>query len=370
VNTTTQEPHTTLRPRSSGIELDGVVKRYGDHVAFDSPVLTVPEGSLTVLVGPSGCGKSTALRLIAGLEIPDRGRVRIGSTDVTTESAGTRDVAMVFQDFALYPHLTVAGNVGFALRLEAKHSRGAGPSRREIDERVDAACQMLGLGDKQHRRPSELSGGERQRVALARAIVRRKPVLLLDEPLSSLDAQLRVQARAELIRLHREVQGTFVLVTHDQMEALSMATHLVVLDAGKVEQAGPPETIWNRPANTFVARFVGSPAMNLAPSGGSEAVVGWRPADGRLITSTGFEARADGLVVEGVVDVIEFAGEHRLAHCRGPAGTWSVMLSATDRVHLDERIRVAVEPPVLHYFDERTGARIDEPRVPLAASAS
>ncbi|MGF7235828.1 MAG: ABC transporter ATP-binding protein, partial [Frankia sp.] len=199
---------------TDGLLLDAVVKAYGAHPALDVPRLHVPAGSFTVLVGPSGCGKSTALRISSGLETPTRGRVLLGGVDVTATPAAERGVAMVFQDFALYPHMTVEQNVGFGLRLEARHRRRTGPDRRaglgraDIRRRVMEACELLGLAALVERRPAQLSGGERQRVGLARAIVRRPKVLLLDEPLSALDAQLRQQARAELVRLHRELGNT------------------------------------------------------------------------------------------------------------------------------------------------------------------
>jgi sn-glycerol 3-phosphate transport system ATP-binding protein len=245
------------------INLDGVTKRYGDHLALDVPALAIPRRSFTVVVGPSGCGKSTALRIVSGLERPTSGQVLIDGADATDRQPGERDLAMVFQDFALYPHMTVADNIGFSLKLQARHDRRGGPSRQEITDRVQESAALLRIEKLLGRRPAQLSGGERQRVAIARAIVRRPAVLLLDEPLSSLDAQLRQHARAELVRLHRELDTTVVLVTHDQGEALSMASHLVVLDAGRVVQAGPPGEVYRRPCTVGVATFLGSPAMNL-----------------------------------------------------------------------------------------------------------
>ncbi|MCM3924016.1 ABC transporter ATP-binding protein, partial [Frankia sp. AiPs1] len=277
---------TTGGMTTDGITLAGIVKRYGAHPALDVPRLGVPAGSLTVVVGPSGCGKSTGLRVVAGLETPDEGRVLIDGTDVTHLPPGERGVALVFQDFALYPHMTVERNIDFGLRLAARHDRRFGPSRAEISSRVAEVCAMLGLSELRRRRPEQLSGGERQRVGLARAIVRRPAVLLLDEPLSSLDAQLRQRARAELVRLHRELGNTVVLVTHDQLEALSMGTNLVVMNRGRVIQAGPPEQVYRYPADTFVATFLGSPPMNLhsvAPAG-----------DGRVLAGPGVAARLPG----------------------------------------------------------------------------
>ncbi|MCM3883214.1 ABC transporter ATP-binding protein [Frankia sp. R82] len=344
---------------SGGIELRSVRKSFGSTPAVDLPALSVPAGSLTVLVGPSGCGKSTLLRMIAGLETPEAGHIHIDGQDITAARPGERGVAMVFQDFALYPHMTVAANVGFGLVLEAKHAgRGALP-RAEISRRVRDVCDLLGLGDKLGRRPRELSGGERQRVALARALVRRKPVLLLDEPLSNLDAGLRAQARAELIRLHREVAGTFVLVTHDQAEALSLGTRVVVLRAGRLEQAGTPEEIWRCPANLFVARFLGSPAMNIVADSRGR-LLGWRPADAIAlgVTSPPAAPTDAGEVFEGEVDVTEFVGDRRMAHCVGDHGPWSVEFPAATPVAVGQRIRVLVPAGSLHHFDAQTGTRL------------
>jgi multiple sugar transport system ATP-binding protein len=257
-------PHDQARDLATdGVLFEGVTKQFGGQTVLDVPRLHVPHQSFTVLVGPSGCGKSTGLRVISGLETPDTGTVMINGRDVTDTPPGRRSVSMVFQDFALYPHLTVEQNISFSLRLEAKHNRRQGPSRAEIAQRVSDACEMLRIESLRRRRPGQLSGGERQRVGLARAIVRRPDVLLLDEPLSALDAKLRTHARAELIRLHRELGNTVVLVTHDQLEALSMGTRLVVMRAGQIVQTGAPADVYRRPSHTFVATFLGSPAMNL-----------------------------------------------------------------------------------------------------------
>ncbi len=368
---------------SRGIRLDGVVKSYGSHTALDTPVLHVPEGSLTVFVGPSGCGKSTALRVIAGLESPDRGRVLIDGADVTSHPPGARDLSMVFQDFALYPHMTVEQNIGFSLRLEARHNRRKGPTRAQIAERVRDACSLLRIDGLEKRRPAQLSGGERQRVGLARAIVRRPSVLLLDEPLSALDAQLRQHARAELVRLRREVGATMLLVTHDQLEALSMGTHLVVLNSGKVAQAGTPVDVYQRPASTFVAAFVGSPSMNLHPvrgdgvafvtpglratvgnaasDSGRQALLGWRPGEGRLIGADSDVPNGPGMLIEGVVDVVEFTGDGVIVNCRSELGRWAVVLPAHDCVPAaDERLRVHVPASRLHLFDAAGGRRLPD----------
>ncbi|MBW0117110.1 ABC transporter ATP-binding protein [Pseudonocardia abyssalis] len=331
------------------VRLTGVRRTHGPVVALDVDDLEIPAGSLTVVVGPSGCGKSTLLSLVAGLAAPDTGRIHLGGADVTDRPPGERDVAMVFQDFALFPHMTVEQNVSFGLRLARRH--GHGPDRAEIARRVGQACERLGLAGLESRRPGELSGGERQRVALARAIVRRRAVLLLDEPLSSLDAQLRTRARAELVRLHRELGATVVLVTHDQAEALSVATHLVVMRGGRVVQAGPPREVYGRPAELFVGEFLGG--LNLHDRDGLR--LAWRPAEGRLV-ATGSVCVDGDEGFDGTVDVVEFTGDGRIVHCTGPDGRWAVAGPGPDPV-VGERVRVHVPAAALHRFDATTGAR-------------
>ncbi|MGY0500239.1 ABC transporter ATP-binding protein [Nocardia sp. FBN12] len=368
---------TTELDLSAGVVLDGVIKQYGeDRPALDVDLLHVPGQSLTVLVGPSGCGKSTALGVVSGLIPPTAGRVLIDGTDVTDVAPGRRGVSMVFQDFALYPHMTVERNISFGLRLEGKHNRNSGLDRTEIERRVAGACDSLGLSELRHRRPAQLSGGQRQRVGLARAIVRQPKVLLLDEPLSALDAQLRQLARVELVRLHRELGNTVVLVTHDQLEALSMATHLVVMNDSRVLQVGSPAQVYQRPVDLFVATFLGSPPMNLAtvtmnsdgitgpgldvllpqsvPGVPAELKLGWRPGDGTL------RDRDDaGLLVHGVVELVEFTGDTKIAQCTGESGRWAVTLPANDQAPaIGSRIRVSVPADRLHLFDPETGARV------------
>ena len=241
----------------AGIVLRGVTKRYpgGAHAVRDLD-LTVEDGELLVLVGPSGCGKSTVLRLIAGLERPSEGVVRIGGREATDLAPGDRDVAMVFQDYALYPHMTAYQNMAFALRP-------ARLGRKEVDRRVRDAASLLGIETLLRRRPGALSGGERQRVAMGRAIVRRPVAFLMDEPLSNLDAKLRVQMRTEIRRLHQELGTTFVYVTHDQVEAMTLGGRVAVMRDGQLQQVDPPRQLYDRPANVFVAGFVGSPGTNL-----------------------------------------------------------------------------------------------------------
>jgi multiple sugar transport system ATP-binding protein len=249
------------------IAFEHVTKRFPDGtVAVDDLNLSVGEGEFLILVGPSGCGKTTALRMIAGLEEVSDGEVRIGANVVNDVPPARRDVAMVFQNYALYPHMTIQQNISFPLRQQHL-------PKAEIEQRVGDAARLLGIEDLLARKPKELSGGQRQRVAMGRALVRRPQAFLMDEPLSNLDAKLRVQMRAELIDLHRRLGVTTVYVTHDQTEAMTLGDRVVVLDKGVVQQVDPPEQLYRHPANTFVASFIGSPAMNFLEGQLGEGVV-------------------------------------------------------------------------------------------------
>jgi ABC-type sugar transport system ATPase subunit len=238
------------------LELSNVAKRFGRQEIIPPLDLAIEEGEFVVLVGPSGCGKSTIMRLIAGLELPDAGDIRIDGRTVTHVLPRDRDIAMVFQNYALYPDKTVYENMAFGLKMRKT-------PKPEIERRVAVAAAVLGLGDYMDRRPAQLSGGQRQRVAVGRAMVREPKVFLFDEPLSNLDAHLRVHMRTELVKLHRQLRATMVYVTHDQVEAMTMGDRIVVLDRGRIRQAGAPLELFRRPANTFVAGFIGAPAMNM-----------------------------------------------------------------------------------------------------------
>lgn len=240
----------------ASVEIMNVTKAYGQLETIKGVSVDVPDGSFVVLVGPSGCGKSTLLRMIAGLEDITGGEIRIGGRVVNEVEPKHRDIAMVFQNYALYPHMTIAENMGFSLRLAKKPAA-------EIKERVTEAARMLGLSDYLNRYPKQLSGGQRQRVAMGRAVVRNPQVFLFDEPLSNLDAKLRVQMRAELKELHARLKTTTVYVTHDQIEAMTMADKIVVMKDGLIEQVGSPLELYDHPANMFVASFIGSPSMNF-----------------------------------------------------------------------------------------------------------
>jgi ABC-type sugar transport system ATPase subunit len=258
------------------VRFEGVAKRFGAHAALRNVDLDVHAGECLVLLGPSGCGKTTLLRLLAGLERADAGRISIGDRVVDDIDPAARDVAMVFQNYALYPHFTVFENIAFPLR-----ARRVAPA--EIDARVRAAAARVALDSLLDRRPAQLSGGPQQRVALARAIVRNPAVYLMDEPLSNLDAQLRLQTRTELKRLHLELGTTMVYVTHDQAEAMTLATRIAIMQRGEVVQVGAPLDLYRHPVNTFVATFLGNPPMNLLPVNGIQ--IGIRPEDVQLATT-------------------------------------------------------------------------------------
>ena len=289
----------------SRIALDGVRKRFGGTTALDGVDLEARDGELLVVVGPSGCGKSTLLRCVAGLEAVDEGTITIGERDVTQVRPAARNVSMVFQSYALFPHLTVRENIAFGLVVREE-------PKQVVNERVAEASALVGVVEFLERRPYELSGGERQRVALARALVRRPDAFLLDEPLSNLDAGTRVEMRTELRRLHREIGSTMVHVTHDQVEALTLGDRIAVLDAGRVRQVGTPDEVYSRPRDRFVAAFLGTPSMNfLGPRrrGGfyeipDGTVLGIRPEHVRLGTY-GVPTR---------VDLVEVAGSDAYVH--------------------------------------------------------
>jgi multiple sugar transport system ATP-binding protein len=289
------------------ITFEHVTKRFKDSVAVDDLSLEVADGEFLVLVGPSGCGKTTALRVLAGLEDISEGRVLIGDRVVNNIAPGARNVAMVFQSYALYPHMTVYQNLAFSLR-------NFKVAKREIARRVQETAKMLELSDYLKRKPRQLSGGQRQRVALGRAIVREPEAFLMDEPLSNLDAALRVQTRAEILKLQRRLGTTTIYVTHDQVEAMTMGDRIAVLSKGVLQQIGTPEDLYTNPANVFVARFIGSPAMNLVPPGmlgvgGVGQLAGFRPE--HVLLGNGPAGTAS---YEAQVEVVEYLGDEQLAH--------------------------------------------------------
>ncbi len=343
----------------ASIRMEQVWKKYPNgHVAARGVNLAIADGEFMVLVGPSGCGKSTALRMIAGLETPSEGRVVIGDRDVTELPPQDRDIAMVFQSYALYPHMTVRENLGFGLRM-----RGVAPAA--ITARVESAAKALGLDAVLDRKPGQLSGGQRQRVALGRAIVREPLVFLFDEPLSNLDAKLRLETRAELARLHRRLAATMVYVTHDQEEALTLGSRVAVMSEGRVEQVGPPLEVYRRPATVFVATFVGSPAMNLLPADLLPSVAASRPSDATL------GVRPHDLTVvprgagdtDGVVDVVEPRGSELLLYIRlgaGGDGPEIRVITPPDlEVAPDQVVGLRLDRGRLHFFDRESRRRIE-----------
>jgi ABC-type sugar transport system ATPase subunit len=370
------------------VVFDGVTKVYpGPVIAVDDLTLEVGDGEFLILVGPSGCGKSTALRMVAGLERISEGTITIGDRVVNDVPPKDRDIAMVFQNYALYPHMTVEKNLGFGLRRRRT-------PRDDVRQRVDEVSRMLGLDELLRRRPGQLSGGQRQRVAMGRALVREPEVFLLDEPLSNLDAKLRVQMRSELKRLHDRIGVTTIYVTHDQVEAITLGERIAVLSEGVLQQVGPPQDVYDHPANVFVAGFIGSPPMNLlrgratggritvgdveldhvgAPDG--EVLVGIRPEGLRPVG----QAHA-GAVFEIRVDVVEPLGDEVLVHGSvaalvgvAPAGAEegilvaetdggganvTVRLPPEERPSVGSRLRVAIAPNAVRLFDPASGRAI------------
>jgi ABC-type sugar transport system ATPase subunit len=322
------------------VNLIGARKNYGSHTVVPELSLTVPDGSFTVLVGPSGCGKSTLLRMIAGLESMSGGQIEIGGRDVTHTIPSQRGIAMVFQSYALYPHMSVRDNISFGLRL-------AKLPQAEIDAKVYRAAAILQLEPYLDRKPANLSGGQRQRVAIGRSIVREPDVFLFDEPLSNLDAALRGQMRVELLDLHRTLGSTMIYVTHDQVEAMTMADQIVVLNKGRIEQVGTPLELYDRPKTPFVAAFIGSPKMNLISGPEAERrggdLVGIRPEDA-AITRGG-----DGW--RGRVRLVEQLGSDVLVHVRTKTvGEVIVRMGRQDVPSFGDEVGVTAMPARYHVF--------------------
>ncbi len=329
----------------AGVTFEDVSKRYDDTLAVRELTLGIEDREFMVLVGPSGCGKSTVLRMLAGLERITEGRVLIGDDVVNNLAPAARDVAMVFQSYALYPHMTVYDNLAFALRNQRL-------PRQEIDERVRRAADILQLDELLKRKPKQLSGGQRQRVALGRAIVREPAVFLMDEPLSNLDAALRVATRAEILKLQRRLGTTTVYVTHDQVEAMTMGDRIAVMNLGVLQQVGTPEELYTRPANVFVARFIGSPAMNVVAAGviegvgGTGLLAGFRPEHVRL-----GDGRGDAVRFAAQVEVVEYLGDEQLAHLRVGDASLLATIPIEQRLAPGEVQTFAVSRDRLLHFD-------------------
>lgn len=380
------------------LKIENIVKNYGAYRAIKDVSFKAEQGEFVVMVGPSGCGKSTLLRSIAGLETITSGTVSINGRDVTNTEPADRGVAMVFQNYALYPHMTVAGNMGFALKI-------AGRPKAEIDAAVKRAAGILRITEHLHKKPKELSGGQKQRVAIGRAITRSPEVFLFDEPLSNLDAALRSQMRVELGRLHAELGATMIYVTHDQTEAMTMANRIVVLNAGRIEQVGSPLELYNRPSNRFVAGFLGSPRMNFIEARASAVtgrtvtldVIGYGanlsleidpeaeiPDVGDMLTigirpegfGTGDES--DVSVIETKVVVIESLGRETLLYVdagklrafdsESAEGYFAVHCSAQLAVGHGDSVRISLIPENLYLFD-KNGVTLRSPHRARTAGA-
>ncbi len=362
----------------AAVTLRNIVKRFGAGVAVDDLSLEIQDKEFAVLVGPSGCGKSTVLRMIAGLETVTSGDIFIGDTRVNGMPPRARDIAMVFQSYALYPHMTVRENMGFGLKIREL-------SKKEIDARVQEAADILGLGELLERKPKELSGGQRQRVAVGRAIVRKPRLFLFDEPLSNLDAKLRVAMRAEISKLHRRLGATIIYVTHDQVEAMTMADRIFIMNRGLLQQSGAPMEVYAKPANRFVAGFIGSPAMNfidarivpgiagmqldagdfrldipesfhapLQPYSGREVVFGVRPEDIAIHAGAG---SANTLTTRA--DVVETLGSEIFAYLACGARSIVARMDVPERpLHVGETVQVDVAMAKTHVFDSQTSQTI------------
>ena len=342
----------------ASIEFNNVVKRYGSgkktNQVIHGVTAEVKDGEFVVIVGPSGCGKSTLLRMVAGLEEISGGTISIGGRVVNELEPARRDIAMVFQNYALYPHMSVFDNMAYGLKIKKV-------PEAEIRARVDKAAQILELGSFLQRKPRELSGGQRQRVAMGRAIVRQPQVFLFDEPLSNLDAKLRAQTRLEIEKLHRDLGITSLFITHDQVEAMTLAERMIVMNAGRMEQFGTPEEVYHRPQTTFVASFIGSPPMNLlqkAPGIPEGRILGVRPEHLRAVNTDGWRMR---------VETIEMLGAERLVYgwlggdAEDQGGEWAIL-----RMHeteappeLGQTLLVAPLEDRVHWFDAATGLRAE-----------
>ncbi|CAN7303946.1 ABC transporter [Acidovorax sp. Leaf76] len=358
----------------AGLELRNVVKRFGDVTVVQQMDLSIQEGEFIVLLGESGCGKSTTLRMIAGLEEVTQGQILIGGRDVTHAAPMDRDIAMVFQNYALYPHMNVAENMSFALRL-------SGRSKAEIADKVNAAARILNIEHLLERKPKELSGGQRQRVAIGRSIVREPKVFLFDEPLSNLDAKLRGHMRAELALLHERLAKTTVYVTHDQVEAMTLASRIVIFDKGRIQQVGTPSEVFTRPASLFVAGFIGTPTMNffqarytldqglgiLRGEGFAWAAPEWlvakQPRPDQALTlglrPQALRPRGDyNSLLSLQVDVVEYLGTESqvVGHMNTPSGQRvAAMVPGNAQSQLHQRIDLGFDTADMHVFDTESG---------------
>jgi multiple sugar transport system ATP-binding protein len=371
----------------ASVTFDHIVKSYGDVEVVKDMNIEIADGEFMVLVGPSGCGKTTALRMIAGLEEITAGTLKIGDRVVNDVPPKDRDIAMVFQSYALYPHMSVRENLAFGLKLRKM-------PKAEIERRVAEAAETTQLGKLLDRKPKELSGGQRQRVALGRAIVREPAAFLMDEPLSNLDAKLRVQTRAEIARLHQRLKTTTVYVTHDQVEAMTMGQRIAVMNEGILQQVGPPQALYDHPVNRFVAGFIGSPSMNfvdvtVAGTGDSARLIG--PADWSLPTPARLRSIAGEIAGKKLVagfrpehleigqggpdrgtfraraDVVEYLGNEELLHVNAADQDIVAIVDSAHRVRPGDIVELVLSLDKLHLFDSETGEALS--RGPAMASA-
>ena len=358
----------------ASVELVNVAKRYGKQSVLHPLDLSIPDGSFTVLVGPSGCGKSTLLRLLAGLESLSDGAILMDKVKINDRDPADRDIAMVFQSYALYPHLTVAENLAFHMQVKKV-------KREEQQSKIERIAGILGIDKLLQRYPRALSGGQRQRVAMGRAMVRNPQVFLFDEPLSNLDAQLRMELRAEIKSLHQRFKTTMVYVTHDQVEAMTLADQIVVMREGRIVQQGAPLAIYDRPADTFVARFIGSPPMNLLPAQliAREGIPGvqcqdlWQPLPARW-QAVGRERAGDYITLGArphdliesesralaAVKVVEITGESTLLHLEWHGHALHMQLAGRHSAVSGDEIRIGFNADKIHLFDAETGLRLRE----------
>lgn len=349
----------------ANLSLHKLTKSYGKVEVLHGIDLDIKDGEFVVFVGPSGCGKSTSLRMIAGLEDITAGEIRIGDRVVNNLEPKDRDIAMVFQNYAIYPHMTVRKNIAFGLWTSSL-------SKEEKAKRIEDVARILDMTDLLERKPSQLSGGQRQRVAIGRAMVRQPAVFLFDEPLSNLDAQLRTQMRLEIKKLHQQVGNTIIFVTHDQVEAMTLADRIVIMKDGHIQQVGTPEEVFYSPANTFVAQFIGAPSMNMISiigggeqirlkSGGSinpgkttqdgrEMLLGIRPDDLAIDT--------ENPIVTGKVVVREPLGSETLIYVNGPEGEIVAKVPGKSGVLVGDEVKLGAAPETLHFFDTETGAAL------------
>lgn len=335
------------------VVLDQVTKTFQSQSVVKSLDLVIPDGSFTVLVGPSGCGKSTTLRMIAGLETVSGGEIMIGDQAVNNLPPGKRDIAMVFQNYALYPTMNVYDNIAYGLR-----NRGA--SRKECQVLVEEIAEIVGLSSYLKRKPAQLSGGQRQRVALARAMVKKPKVFLMDEPLSNLDAKLRNQMRVELTSLHKQLGSTFIYVTHDQVEAMTMGDQIVVMNDGHIMQVAAPMDLYQEPENLFVAQFIGSPAMNIVSAEAKgEHLWGFRPEKAALLPATVTPVSTEDMwVARGQIASREILGSDTLFHVETEKGRVIVKTDTETAGQIDSTVTVTVAWPHIYVFDRVSGKRV------------